>query len=470
VVSGFNGMLAVSFSEVEASLFEKMAGLFRVAMGQLLESLDEVIFEGRDRERYKVKEIDGNVVDTLFGAVEYRRRVYIDVKTGERVYGLDEAMGMEKRARISPGLKEVAVLQAVEGPSYRGARDSLKTFYRHQVLSHESIRQCVLEVGKEIEREAKRERDNPQGARKVDCLFIEADGVWVSRQYAGKKETRLVMGHEGWRPRPGGTGEYELVNETHCCIDEPGGDLWEEASREFYSIYDLAETMVVINGDRAKWIRSGVKYFPKAIYQFDPFHLKRELRECLREVPGVYKDVLEALKENRSYEALGILRGVRLHDSNARRKLADLIRDLERDPEAMIDYRVRLKALGYDTSGMRGMGAAESNVNRYSRRLKKQGRSWCDAGLRAMMYAMSKRFEGTLTRFMARLGSSERVEEMLGEERLTAGAGQIVREIVTDASLAVSAHMPALDEGRNRSKGLSRFLHRLNNALPASIA
>ncbi len=469
-MSVFNGVLAVSFSEVEASLFEKMAELFRATMGQLLESLDEVVFEGRDRERYKVKEIDRNVVDTLFGAVEYRRRVYIDVTTGERVHGLDEALGMEKRARISPGLKEVAVLQAVDGPSYRGARDSLKTFYGHQVLSHESIRQCVLEVGKEIEREGKEERDNPQGTRKVGVLFIEADGVWVSRQHAGKKETRLVMGHEGWRPRQGGTGEYELVNETHCCVEEPGEDLWEEVSREFYSKYDLAETMVVINGDRAKWIRRGLKYFPKAVYQYDRFHLKREMRDCLRESPGAYRDVLEALKKNRPYEALGILQGVRLRDRNARRKLWDLVWDLKRDPEAMVDYRVRLKALGYETSGMRGMGSAESNVNRFSRRLKKQGRSWCDAGLRAVVYVMAKRFEGSLVKFTSRLSSNERIKELVGEGRLTTGAGQVAREIVTDASQVVRAHMPALKAGRNQSGGMSRFLRQVNNALPASIA
>ncbi|HHY37320.1 MAG TPA: hypothetical protein GX507_00045 [Clostridia bacterium] len=31
-------------------------------------------------------------------------------------------MGLEKRSRISPGLKRAAVLLAVDGPSYRGAQ------------------------------------------------------------------------------------------------------------------------------------------------------------------------------------------------------------------------------------------------------------------------------------------------------------------------------------------------------------
>ncbi len=41
--------------------------------------------------------------------------------------------------------------------------------------------------------------------------------------------------------------------------------------------------MVVINGDRASWIRAGVDYFPKAIYQVDRFHVKRDLRRLLCE-------------------------------------------------------------------------------------------------------------------------------------------------------------------------------------------
>ncbi|MEW6724627.1 MAG: UPF0236 family transposase-like protein, partial [Bacillota bacterium] len=41
---------------------------------------------------------------------------------------------------------------------------------------------------------------------------------------------------------------------------------WEEASRKLYSIYGIDEkTWAVINGDRAGWIREGVKYFPRAI-------------------------------------------------------------------------------------------------------------------------------------------------------------------------------------------------------------
>lgn len=470
-MTDFNGLLPVSFLGIEGLLFQRMGELFRSTMGELLELLDGLLFEVRNNERYKVKESKGGRIDTLFGTVEYRRRVYIDEETGERVYGLDEALGLRKRARISPGLKNAAVLQAVDGPSYRGARDSLKLFYGHQVLSHETIRQCVLDIGKRIEKEMRRERENPRGTRKVDVLFIEADGLWVSRQRSGKREARLVISHEGWRPRAGAAGEYELVDRTHYYADGSEKGLWEEASRQLYSTYDLGDTMVVINGDRAKWIREGVGYFPNAMYQFDRFHLKRELKSVLREVPEACKAALDALDGNRSEALLALLREVRLREAGAREGLAKLRHDLERNSEALVDYRERLRGLGYETTGMRGMGSAESNMNRFSKRLKKQGRSWGKRGLSAMIHTMAKRFEGSLGAFASRLDEAiEEITEVLDDGRLVAGAGRLARDVFDEVACATTAHIPALDVGRSASGGLSRSLRRLSNALPAGLS
>jgi len=467
----FDEKLSMSFSEIEALLFRKLAELFSLSMKELLESLDGKLYEGRDRERYEVREFKKTKIDTLFGAVEFRRRVYIDVETGERVYGLDEALGLRKRARMSPGLREAAVIQAVEGPSYRGARDSLKAIYGHQVLSHEAIRRSVLQVGKEIEDEVKRRRDNPLGDRRVEVLFIEADGLWVSRQRSKKKEARLAIAHEGWERRAGSSEEYGLVNRTHCYVKETGEDFWEEGSRQLWSKYDLTDTVVVINGDRAGWIRRGVEYFPKAIYQFDRFHLKRELKALLRGVPEAYKAVLRGLDGNRPDAVLEVLRGVQLEDPGAIKKLEDLRRDLEGNRDAMVDYRVRLKAMGYETAGMRGMGAAESNMNRFSRRLKKQGRSWGNEGLAAMIHAMSSRFEGTLGEFARRLDeASDQVRKVVEGERLTSGAGRVVRAMLSDICNGRKVHMPILNAGRSASRGLSRNLRRLNDALPAALS
>jgi hypothetical protein len=54
------------------------------------------------------------------------------------------------------------------------------------------------------------------------------------------------------------------------------------------------------------------------------------------------------------------------------------------------------------------MGAAESNVNRFANRIKKQGYSWSLSGLDAMLNAMRARFEGRLRQSITRsVGKAE---------------------------------------------------------------
>ncbi len=77
-------------------------------------------------------------------------------------------------------------------------------------------------------------------------------------------------------------------------------------------------------------------------------------------------------------------------------KIDDLLAAIREMPEAFRDYRVRLAEMGYDTRGMRGMGATESNVNKFSLRLKKRGQSWGPEGLKAMIHSMVKYFEDKL--------------------------------------------------------------------------
>ncbi|MEW6725245.1 MAG: UPF0236 family transposase-like protein, partial [Bacillota bacterium] len=57
--------------------------------------------------------------------------------------------------------------------------------------------------------------------------------------------------------------------------------------------------------------------------------------------------------------------------------------DLMTMPEACRDYRVRLQEMGISAEGMRGLGAAESNMDRFANRVKKRGQSWGRRGLQA---------------------------------------------------------------------------------------
>src|SRR5699024_5321271 len=58
----------------------------------------------------------------------------------------------------------------------------------------------------------------------------------------------------------------------------------------------------------------------------------------------------------------------------------ELITQLSQYPEALGDYREKLKKKGIETDEFRPMGSAEGTMSVFARRLK-NGRSWCTEGL-----------------------------------------------------------------------------------------
>src|SRR5699024_7794959 len=61
-------------------------------------------------------------------------------------------------------------------------------------------------------------------------------------------------------------------------------------------------------------------------------------------------------------------------------RLKGIITQLAQAPNALGDYREKLKNQGINTDGFRPMGSAEGTMSVFARRLK-NGRSWCVEGL-----------------------------------------------------------------------------------------
>ena len=455
----------ISFRELELAVFQKMQEMFVTVMQDVLKELDAAVFRLRKKNRYQVKEVRSGCVATLMGDVEYKRRYYLDKETGEYVFLLDKALDVEA-GRVSPGLAIAAAMQAVLGPSYRAARESLKRLYGYQVVSHETIRQLILRLGELIEKEEEKKREEAAGTRRVPVLFVEVDGYWLSMQKGKKRrqEMRMMVAHEGWEARTPSSKEYELVHKTHY-LDLDSKDFWEKASRHLYSRYDIDEnTMVVINGDRASWIRKGVEYFPNAIYQVDRFHIKRDLRRLLLGTREL-KVCLEAadrsdLKTLTSSLAQARDRAkTRIDDLSQFAQIDELLKSIRQMPEAYIDYRVRLAGKGYDVSKMRGMGAAESNVDRFSNRLKKRGQSWSVQGLKAMVQSLVKYFEGKLEHYSKH---TSRIHDLLDGAEITKKAVGVARQITSEITGVKQTNVPIMHAGTTRSGGLSRLFHTLS--------
>lgn len=469
---------AFSFAELESIVWEEVRQGYVEALRALLETLDGALAAARDSKRFVLHDLRERSLQTRVGDVPFQRRYYWDKEAAEWVALLDKALGLEKRVRLTEGVRAVAVEAAVQGRSYRAAAQELAREAGQPVISHETVRQCVHRTGEYLAQGS--EQYEAAEKRRVQLLFLEVDGFWPAlqrarkrsgkdkqpRQRVGKREVRLAVSHEGWEPRTPGSSEFRLKQRRDFTY-QGGGDFWEEVVTWIEQEYDLADTWVVINGDRAGWIRRGVQWFPHAIYQVDRFHLLRDVKRALREQPERATAALEAITAGDVQGLLLLLEvaAKATEDPGRRKIIRDLYRDLRTIPAAIRDYRLQLQSRGIPVAGLRGMGAAEGAVARFSIRSRMQGRSWSQRGLGAMLQTLVASFAGTLRRAV------RDAERLAGLEPLRQVRRQVKRRVLEAAATRLDwarhAHFPALQMGRNASSGLSRMLRQVAHALPS---
>ena len=147
-------------------------------MVEILSMIDVYLMATRDKGRYEYKEKKESTYVTMLGPKTINRRYYWDKDNKEWVFLLDRTLGFEGRERVSLGLKELVVLWATKGPSYRDVQDRLKDLFGYQVLSHEKIRQILIQVSDALKLKLKNAFSEEIIVKKhVDILFIcKGDG------------------------------------------------------------------------------------------------------------------------------------------------------------------------------------------------------------------------------------------------------------------------------------------------------
>ena len=289
----------------------------------------------------------------------------------------------------------------------------------------------------------------------MDVLFLEVDGLHVHKQRFNKKtpEVKLGVVHEGWKKKhpeenvsAAGSKEYELKNKSYWRSLDTGESFWDSFIRYLYNKYDITEdTHIVINGDGAPWIRQGVDYFENAIYTYDRYHLKKWIKGALsnRSKQERKKAYLAANANDPVSLLVAIAEAEKKEvDEEKRKEITDLRSFIYENQEAFRDYRDILKEKGVDTSGMRPMGAAESNMNLFSRRLKKMGYSWSLEGLEGMVNALIHQFEGTLTEAI-RNKSSKDVGNRKKPNKYPSFT-KLLTQKTKESIGAIQGHLPAL--------------------------
>lgn len=469
MIDALRAEIGVSFRDLELSLLEELRASLSEALVECLRRLDREILEGRDKSRFEMHCFEKRTIETVLGdSVTFRRRYYFDRETGQYVHLLDAVLGLQSHQQISPALGECLLLQGVLTASYRGAEESLASVHGKPVVSHETIRQTVLRASEMLSETEKAWLAGAEGKRRARVLFLEVDGLSVPLQQDEKNriEERAVTCHEGWEPRYPGSKEYRLKNAVQFRTQSE--DFWEEASRFIYTLYDLdASTLVVINGDRAPWIRRGVEYFENAIYQVDRFHLVRDLKRLFHDDAGTLKRLFEALESPDVTGATflaALSEGCSHLKGERRRKSESLLKDLSEIADATVDYRRRMQAQGLCVKGLRRMGAAESQMDRLSDRIKGRGRSWSRVGLSAMMRLLCWRNNGLLAEVARKAG--ERLRSVkAGPESVAQAAKHAADTVLSQRPIVRQATAPATRLGRNRTSGLSRLLNSITSGV-----
>ena len=133
--------------------------------------------------------------------------------------------------------------------------------------------------------------------------------------------------------------------------------------------------------------------------------------------------------------------------------------------DSTIDYRKRLKARGYWTEGLRGLGAGESQMARFAGRVKGK-KSWSHVGLSAMMQLLSWRNTGRFEKVAK--GITEWMCSIdFNTPKLNNIMNHAVQMVFSDKLWGIS-NTPIAYTGTNSSGGMSNFIHRLNDsALPS---
>src|SRR5699024_7379928 len=215
-----------------------------------------------------------------------------------------------------------------------------------------------------------------------DVLFVEVDGLYTKSQEKGRRgrELKIAAIHQGWEMNG---KRASLINKQHF-IHTNTYPFWEEFEYFLMESYDYDPTRhsLVINGDGARWITSCRDYFQNnVIFTIDRFHIARDIRNIFRKHPR-YQTIRKRLSEYDSHGFMVELNSAvgTLGDEQKEEELEELIAQISQYPEALDDYRNKLKNKGMDTKGFRPMGSGEGTMSVFAKRLK-NGRSWCKEGL-----------------------------------------------------------------------------------------
>lgn len=462
----------ISFKELEQKVFKYVCELGCEITRIILESYDGELAAARDTKNYRDKGGRRTSIKTVYGEVEYRRRVYqTNLENGERahVYLLDEAMQMDKIGLISTNLAEKLAMTVTESP-YRVTADVISSTCG-QSISAGGVWNVMQRLGERISEEEEHavkqmNADQSEGTKEIPVLFEEMDGVWLHMQDRNhkkmkKQELKVFTMYEGWDAEKEKQKRSTLVGKTMLAGMEKSREFHEKREASIRKKYNADEIRQrILNGDGGSWIKE--TYDPEVIFQLDRYH--------------VYKEILRKIHDKKAQEAIRSLYDEEKPDEmleyienyaasvespdekdNRSKHARELYRYLNNNKAGLLPYDKRGITIPEPKEGIiyKGMGVQEGqNCTVITLRMKNRKMRWSEKGANNLAKALYRKENHelieTIERYTDGLVFTMEMQEIV--ETLSAAKAPKKDGKGNPYVDAIRAHMPLLDAMQTASR------------------
>lgn len=423
----------LTFKDFEKKTFEMICKFGQEYTRDFLERYDTYLMETRDKEAYRNKGKKKTTVKTVYGEVEYERRIYQVTREdglSEFVFLLDEQLEISGVGLISMNMAEQMVSNITE-MSYRETAEKI-TDMTGQSISAMGVWNVIQKLGEKVcEDEHKLVEAHKAGQIKGDkeapVLFEETDGVYVrlQREKQNKGEIKVGIAYDGWKET--GKNRFALDSKVVVAGFSNSNEFQEYREAAIAETYNLDETKVrIMNADGAEWVKNICD--ADTVFQLDPFHRNKAIKENIPypQCVSAIHEILDKGETDKLFEYLEIYRDS-LCDDEEIEKADRLITYFRNNRKGLIPYSKQDLKLPENKKGLvyRNMGTMENHIwSVIARRMKHNHSSWSIKGGNNLSKILAKKCSGRLNEVASKLRMpvfEDTVVEQIEKDILMAG-------------------------------------------------
>ena len=423
----------LTFKDFEKKTFEMICRYGQEYTRQFLEGYDTYLMEKRDKAAYRNKGKRKTTIKTVYGEVEYERRVYEVIREDglkEYVFLLDEQLEISGVGLISMNMAEQMVSGITE-MSYRECASKV-TEMTGQSISAMGVWNVIQSLGEKVceeERELVKAHKAGliQGDKEAPVLFEEADGVYIrlQREAQEKAEMKVGIAYDGWKQT--GKNRYALDGKVVVAGFSEAREFRQYREAAIAEKYNMDEIELrIMNADGAEWIKSLCE--AETVFQLDPYHRNKAIRENIKneECIDTIREYLWEEDLDGMFDYLEMYKNS-LEEDDEIEDAEELIKYFSNNKAGLIPYQNRGINIPHHPDGLiyRNMGTMENHVwSIIAKRMKHNHTSWSIQGGNNLAKILAKKCSGRLNEVASKLKKpvfEGKVTEMIVKEVLSAG-------------------------------------------------